>query len=109
MAPTTTAALLAELTAQSRHVESLIGQGAFPQVYLPAMAAKDHALALEAHAAELPEERRPRAAAAVKRVVLAAWLLDLYGDLGNRSKLVDAYHSLASAVADLTAAYASDR
>jgi hypothetical protein len=106
-APTTE--LLAELTRRSRQVDSLIQQGALTQVYVAAMSTKDLALALEARATELPEDRRPRVASAVRRVVVAAWLLDLYGDLGNRQKLTEAYHAFAGAVGDLTAAYAETR
>jgi len=104
--PDTTAGLLAELSAQSRQVETLLLQGAFTEVYLPAMSTKDLALALEAHSSELPGDRRSRVASAVRRVVLAAWLLDLYGDLGNQDRLTGAYRSFAAAVQDLTAAYA---
>ncbi len=107
--PMTVPGLLAELAARSREVDALIQQGAFAQVYVPALSTKDLALALEAHAGELPAERRPRAAAAAKRVVLAAWLLDLYGDLGDKQKLTEAYHALAGAVGDLTAAHAAIR
>jgi hypothetical protein len=105
----TTAEMLAELTTRSRQVDSLIQQGALTQVYVPAMVTKDLALALEARARDLPDERRARVASAVKRVVVAAWLLDLYGDLGNRQKLTEAYHAFAGAVGDLTAAYAETR
>lgn len=107
--PDTTARLLAELGAQSRQVDTLLLQGAFTEVYVPAMSTKDLALALEAHSSELPGDRRPRVASAVRRVVLAAWLLDLYGDLGNREKLTGAYHAFAAAVRDLTGAYATIR
>jgi hypothetical protein len=107
--PDTTVGLLTELRTQSDQVEALLRQGAFTQVYVPAMSTKDLALALEARSGELPADRRPRVASAVRRVVLAAWQLDWYGDLGNGEKLTDVYHAFAAAVQDLTAAYATTR
>ena len=44
---------------------------------------------------------------AVKRVVASAWEIDGYGDLGNKTKIVEAYQSLTAAVTDLKAAYES--
>jgi hypothetical protein len=104
-APENTDALLADIKAGSERVDALMKEGALAQLYIPALATKDRALALEAHASELPEGRRSAAAAAVRRIVLAAWLIDLYGDLGDKPKLDDAFHSFAGAVVDLSAAY----
>jgi hypothetical protein len=104
-APGNTDALLTDIKAGSAQVDALLKQGAFAQLYLPALATKDRALALEAHVSELPEGRRSAAAAAVRRIVLAAWLIDLYGDLGDKPKLDDAFQSFAGAVVDLGAAY----
>jgi hypothetical protein len=42
---------------------------------------------------------------AVRRVVLAAWQLDLYGDLGNAEKIQAAYDRFAAAITDITTAY----
>ena len=44
---------------------------------------------------------------AVKRVVLAAWNLDRFGDLGDRSRLVQAHADFALAVSDMKLAYAA--
>jgi Heavy metal binding domain len=105
-APRTREALLADLTAQSKDVDFSVRNGAFGQIYLSALAAKDAALELEATAGNLPEDRRVRVSAAVKKIVLSAWLLDQYGDLGDRQKIDEAYQGFAAAVAELTAAYA---
>jgi hypothetical protein len=107
--PDTTPGLLASVKARSQEVGALIQQGAYAQVYIPAMATKDAALALEAHTGDVSDNRRPALASAVKRVVVAAWLLDLYGDLGDREKLNEGYRAFATAVADLTQVYASGR
>lgn len=106
--PETTAGLLRELATQSHQVEALVLRGAFTEVWVPALSAKDLAVALAEHAGEMPVERRPRIASAAHRVVLAAWRLDLYGDLGNREQLTESYHAFAEAVQDLIAAYAKN-
>ncbi len=107
--PGTTSGLLAALKARSQEVGILIQQGAYAQVYVPALSTKDAALALETRVGDVPDNRRPAVTSAVKRVVVAAWLLDLYGDLGDRERLNDAYRSFAAAVADLTQGYATSR
>ena len=103
--PRTQEALLADLAAQSKAVEAAVRGGAFGQVYLSALATKDAALELEAAAGNLPEDRRVRVSAAVRRIVLSAWLLDEYGDLGDRQKIEEAFQGFAAGVAELTAAY----
>jgi hypothetical protein len=45
----------------------------------------------------------------VRRVVLAAWRLDYYADLGNRPKLTEAFAVMSSAMADVTSAYGAQR
>src|SRR4051812_33398981 len=105
--PKTTQGLIQELTKRATEVEQTVKDGNLGQVWLPAMGTKTVALALEAHAATLPERQRALADVAVKRVVTAAWALDAYGDLGNKEKMTQAYEKLASAVADLKTAYAS--
>jgi len=107
--PDTTSGFLAALKARSEEVGVLIQQGAYAQVYVPALSTKDAALAIETRVGDVPDDRRPAVSSAVKRVVVAAWLLDLYGDLGDREKLNDAYRLFAAAVADLTQAYATSR
>jgi hypothetical protein len=104
-APESADALLAAIKAGSAQVDELLKQGALAQLYIPALATKDSALALEGHASELPEGRRSAASAAVRRIVLAAWLIDLYGDLGDKPRLADACQSFAGGVVDLSAAY----
>lgn len=107
--PNSTQDLLAELTRRSQEVESFIKEGSLAQVWLPAMATKTVALALDSHTSALPERQRALASAAVKRAVTAAWELDAYGDLGNKQKITDAYGRLASAIAALKAIYAGTR
>jgi hypothetical protein len=84
-----------------------IAIGAFGQVWVPAMATKTVALVLESHVSQLAERERSAAKAAIKQIVVAAWDLDTYGDLGNKEQLDGAYNRLASGVAELKMAYAA--
>lgn len=104
-APGNGQALVAELQVRTREVGALIDEGAFGAVWVPALAAKDVALTIEQLVGDAPEARRLRVAVAVKQLVAAAWLLDMYGDLGDKQKLTDAYDSFSAAVAALASAY----
>jgi hypothetical protein len=103
--PEDQAALLKLLAMCKGEVQTLIESGRFGFVYQPTMLGKDIALALEATSKTLPERRRLQASDGVRRVVLSAWELDLYGDLGNQQKLTEAYQRFAAAVGDIDAAY----
>jgi hypothetical protein len=105
--PTTQPELLAELTKRAGVIQSTITSGAYGQVWVPAMATKTVALVLEAHVSQLAERQRSSAAAAIKQIVVAAWDLDTFGDLGNKEQLDEAYGRLASGVANLKMAYAT--
>jgi hypothetical protein len=84
-------------------------EGNISEVWLPAMGTKTVALVLEQHSGSLPAARRALAVSAARRVVTSAWEIDGYGDLGNRTKVVEAYNRMATAVADLRAAYEGAR
>jgi hypothetical protein len=107
--PTGTPELVAELAKRASDVEQMVNEGNLGQVWLPAMGTKSAALALSSHVNSLPERQRAVATLAIKRVVMSAWELDAYGDMGNKQKMSEAYARLASAVADLKAAYAPSR
>jgi hypothetical protein len=97
--------LLQELDARTGQIDSLMRDGNLAEVWLPAMGTKTVALVLENHATSLPAAQRAAVTSAVKRVVTSAWEIDGYGDLGNKTKLTEAYQRLSAAVADLKAAY----
>ena len=105
--PKTIPALVTELRKRVGDVDSLVKQGSLAEVWLPAMATKTVALVLGDRAGDLPAARQADVASAVSRVVSSTWLIDGYGDLGNRAKIVEAYDQLASAVGDLEGAYAN--
>jgi hypothetical protein len=101
--------LLTLIATCNRTVQRMITDGQFASIFLPAMMGKDVALALEGHLNELPLERRADAARAIRSLVIAAWELDKYGDFGNRDKVSEAYTHFSSAVAEIAAAYGTQR
>lgn len=105
--PKASSELLRLLSMCSAEVDSLIKEGRFGFVYQPSILSKDIAIALESTLAELPSRQRASVSKAIRRVVLAAWTLDLYGDQGNREKLAESYTTFAAAVTDITSAYGS--
>jgi len=107
--PTSPKALLDLLEQRTKEVEQAITDGQFGYIYIPALLSKDIALALGDQVTQLPDRQRPQASAAVRRIVVAAWDLDFYGDLGNKQKITDAYDTFAAAFADLKVAYGTSR
>ena len=104
--PTTTPELLAELAKRGQSVATLLDQGDLPGLWVPAIGAKDVALALDAdHANDVPEAQRPKLASAVKRLTLVAWQIDAAGDLGNKDVLRPLVQDFSAAVSDIQAAY----
>ncbi len=97
--------VLAMLLTRSEQIHGFIQQGAFGQIYVPALQAKDLALALDVHASALPPSRRSRVAPAVIDVVRSAWMLDSAGDMGNREQVTSAYEAFARAVSKLQSAF----
>jgi hypothetical protein len=93
------AGLLEAIRDRSRRVDDLVRRGAWPDLFIPALEAKDLALALL-------EREGDRLALPVKTLVRAAWLLDLHGDLGKRQEVEAAQRLFAQGMADLEKAYA---
>jgi len=106
--PTTTPELLAELAKRGQSVVTLLDQGDLAGLWVPAIGAKDVALALEGgHLSDVPEAQRPKLASAVKRLTLVAWQIDSAGDLGNKELVRPLVQDFSAAVADIQAAYAN--
>jgi len=97
--------MVAQLETRSQQVGELIRRGDFTAVYVPAFQAKDLAIALEARLDGLAPGRRTAAEPAIQSLVRTAWLLDAYGDLGNRQQITDAYAQFTAAVADVVTAF----
>jgi hypothetical protein len=103
--PETIPAILAELKARDAEIRDLIRQGNFAAVWVPAFQAKDLAIALEPQIGHLQPDSREVAEPALQRVVRFAWLLDSFGDLGNRQQVEDAYAAFARAAGDVAKAF----
>ena len=103
--PDTAAGVIASLKDHDRELKELVETGKFGLLYVTAFRARDLALALEAHAATLAPDRRVKAAAAITRVVQAAWLLDAAGDLGNRAQVVAAYARFTESLTEAAAQF----
>jgi hypothetical protein len=104
--PDTVPEMLAQLTTRKEQIASLIDRGNFAAVFVPAFQARDVALALEERLSALPASSRERGAPAIQRLVRAAWMLDAFGDLGNKQQLTDAFMLFSSAVTDVATVFA---
>ena len=104
--PKNSKALLTLLSMCSDEVQKLVQGAQFGFVYQPTMLGKDIALALENYLNEVPNARRAQASDAIRRTVLAAWQLDMYGDMGNQEKITEAFTHFAAAIAAVKTAYA---
>jgi hypothetical protein len=93
---------LADLSAREKEVKATMDRGEFASMWVPALAAKDIALAIQASAS--PSSKKDLLAAAVKRVVVYAWLLDAYGDQGNAKQIAEVYREFSAAVSDVQSA-----
>jgi heavy metal-binding protein len=97
--------VLKQLQIRADQIRGIIDRGAFGDLYIPALQAKDLALALDLHARTLPDARRTRATSAIKQVVLGAWRLDAFGDQGDRQQIAAVFTTFSSAVAELAGAF----
>ena len=94
-----------EITSRSRQIADMIGRGAFTEIFIPALQAKELALALQDHGSKLPDAVRNQVRIAVRHLVRAAYLLDWYGDLGDKTDVDSAYRVFGSAVGQIGVAY----
>jgi hypothetical protein len=103
--PETVPEMLAQLRTRDEQIRMFIDRGAFASVYVPAFQAKDVALALEQKKIDLPPDRQRVVGPAVTEVIKSAYLLDAFGDLGNKQQIVDAYSRFTAAVKQLEGAF----
>ena len=97
--------MLKQLRARTDQIKMLIDRGLFADVYVPAFQAKDVALALEGHQQELPAEKRRVTEPAIAKLVRSAYMLDAFGDLGNKQQISAAYDLFAAASKDILSAF----
>jgi Heavy metal binding domain len=103
--PDTVPEMVTQLSQRTQQIKRFIDQGAFASVYVPAFQAKDLALALDERKKDLPAEHLKIVEPAIKRLVRSAWLLDAFGDLGNKEQITAAYAQFAAAVKDVESVF----
>lgn len=103
--PEVTADIVSGIADLNQQLQELIGRGAFTEIFIPALQAKELALALSDRAESLPNRARNDVRIAVRHLVRAAWLLDWYGDLGNKQQVSGAYDVFESSVSDISRVY----
>jgi hypothetical protein len=95
--PETVPEILAQLHTRTSQIKGFIDKGLFGDVYVPAFQAKDLAIALASHEDALAPETRSAAEPAIAKLVRASYLLDAFGDIGNRNQIVAAFAQFAEA------------
>ena len=103
--PDTVPEMLAQLRTRTEQIRAFIDKGSFAAIYVPAFQAKDLALALDDHKSELTPERRKVAEPAIAKLVRAAYLLDAFGDIGNKQQISEAYAKFMEAAKDIHASF----
>ncbi|MBZ5556333.1 MAG: hypothetical protein LAO77_03555 [Acidobacteriia bacterium] len=103
--PETVPEMLAQLRTRSDQIRQFIDKGEFAAVYVPAFQAKDLALALDEHRRELSVDKQRVVEPAVQKVVRSAYMLDAFGDLGNKQQILEAYAIFTAAVKDIQSAF----
>ena len=101
--------ILTQLAQRTEQVRRFIDQGSFASVYVPAFQAKDLALALDQHTKDLSSDRRKLADPAIKQLVRSAWLLDAFGDLGNREHIGQAFEQFVAAAKEVESAFSGSK
>lgn len=101
--------VLAMLVERRDAIREIVARGGFTEVWVPALQAKDLALALELFARELPEARRAQVESATRDVVLAAFRLDAAGDRGEREEVQKGSNAMVKAVDALQAIFGGAR
>jgi len=105
--PELTTDLVAAISARVAELEELITAGRFTEIFVPALQGKELALALEARqdVNDLSARARSELRIGVRHVVRAAYLLDWYGDLGNKQQVSGAFDVYSEAVQQIVRAY----
>lgn len=97
--------IAAAIVTRDRQIQDMIGRGAFTEIFIPALQAKELALALQRNEQPLADAARNQVQIAVRHLVRAAYLLDWYGDLGNKNDVDSAYGVFGDAVGIISEVY----
>lgn len=106
--PELTSELVSEIGVRSQQLLELVTAGRFTEVFIPALQGKELALELETRVdvENLPSRQRNDLRIAVRHLVRAAYLLDWYGDLGNKQQVSGAYDIFDAAATEIARSYA---
>jgi hypothetical protein len=105
--PDTVPEMLAQLRTRVDETQALIDRGSFPSIYVPAFQAKDLVLALDAHVMELPSGEQARASGQIADLVRNAYLLDAFGDIGNRARIAEAFTRFSTAASGIASSFST--
>lgn len=105
--PDTVPETLAQLRTRIDQIRGLIDSGSFASVYVPAFQAKDLALALDTHVKELPSDRQVSTSTEIANLVRVAYMLDAFGDIGNRQQITEAFIRFAAAAKGIDAGFSA--
>ena len=105
--PEVTSELVSEIGVRAQQLQELLTAGRFTEIFIPALQGKALALELETRAdvESLPPRRRNELRIAVRHLVRAAYLLDWYGDLGNKQQVSGAFDIFSASVDAIARAY----
>ena len=106
--PERTADIVSGINERAQQLQELIGRGAFAELFIPALQGKELALALIERTEGLSEQQQNAVKIAVRHLVRAAWLLDWYGDLGNKQQVSGAYDIFGESASAISSAYGSN-
>ncbi len=104
--PERTLDIVSGISARNEEIERLVAEGRFTEIFIPALQSKELALALDQRAEALPPAGRNAVRIAVRSLVRSAWLLDWYGDLGNKQQVSEAHDIFSEAVQGINQVYA---
>ena len=97
--------IVAEIGIRDATLQELIGEGRFTEIFIPALQAKELGLALMDQSDDLSTRQRNDVRIAVRHLVRAAYLLDWYGDLGNKQQVSGAYDIFGEAAREIVRVY----
>jgi hypothetical protein len=87
-----------DLHALARQIADAIARRAYGEIWVPALQAKDAALAIEDG---ISGPRKEPVSVAVREVVRSAWMLDAAGDVGDAHQIEDAHARFVAAMGAL--------
>jgi hypothetical protein len=87
----------------------MVKSGNYAAIYVPALQAKDAALEIQARHNGAPGIDQDTLEASVKQIVLAAYQLDNYGDIGDGPKVQEAFINFNAAITALDSLVSGQR